>query len=452
MPLGQDILTLAPEAALIIQNELGITQQDLANLTADDSGPFQGPDAQLDVTVAATQQGDDAALPKTQIREIWLGNHAVLGPLQARLPVWNAAYTNLRKRQVASALVPEFFRAITENVNGVRRVTHRGALDPADPWPRGHLVDNLTHTYHGLAWPDNGNPGEGFFVKVCELAAATLYHHADMAALSGGAVRCGITRTFICDLIDGNRPEAVWVFDGGPGAGGCSDTAWDWRLHLFPLPAGPDGFQFDTDRDPAFTGTHGANMAAGGNVIRICGAMSKRAARVDYMVWWACQLYHHARRTGSIWYMFMAILCTRNAVSDIVRIASVLLHEIGHVASAGLGVGGGPHCGNACCQDRAEFFFQHATWAAYGLPEDSGVADRFSTENWTSNGSGSTGCGGNVFSISAEHCALLRARHAVHHVVHVDASCGGVDVNEDYQFFTPACPFPQMQGTDSICW
>jgi hypothetical protein len=234
MPLGQDILTLAPEAALIIQNELGITQQDIANLTADDSGPFQGPDAQLDVTVATTQQG--AALPQTQIREIWLGNHSVLGPLQARLPVWNAAYANLRKRQVAAALVPEFFQAITEDINGVRRVTHRGALDPADPWPRGHLVDNLTHIYDGLAWPDAGAPGQGFFVKVCELAAATLYHHAD------------------------------------------------------------------------------------------------------------------------------------------------------------------------------------------------------------------------VFSMGAQHCALLRARHAVRYLVHVDASCGGVEVNEDYQFFTPACPFPQMQGTDSICW
>jgi hypothetical protein len=63
MPLGQDILTLAPEAALIVQNELGIAQRDIANLTADDSVPFQGPDAQLDVTVSVTRQGDDAALP-----------------------------------------------------------------------------------------------------------------------------------------------------------------------------------------------------------------------------------------------------------------------------------------------------------------------------------------------------------------------------------------------------
>ncbi|MBI4486777.1 MAG: hypothetical protein HY655_12270 [Acidobacteria bacterium] len=445
MPLGQDILTLAPEAAQIIRRELGVTQQDIANLTADDSTAVQGPDAQQEVTVPTTQQGDDAALPKSQIREIWLGNHASLGPLQARLPPWNPANANIRLKHVARTLVPEFFNAITEDINGVRHVTHRGALNPVDAWPRGHLVDNLTHTYNGLAWPDDGTPGKGFFFQVCELATATLWHHADVAALSGGAIRCDATFTFIRDLIDRSQPKGIWVFDGDSGARGCSGTAWDWRLHLFPLPAGPDGFQFDTDRDPTYVGDRGANMSEHANEIRICGSISGRAARVDYLAWWACQLYHHAKQHGSIWYMFMAILCARNAVADIVWIAAVLLHECGHAA------GYNDHCGHSCCQDRAELFFQHAAWAAYGLPADTGVAERFATERWSMTEHGSTDCGPRVFSVVTEHCALLRAQHATRQVVTVSSPCGGIAINEDYQFFTPACPWPQMQGTDSMC-
>lgn len=442
MSIGDEILNLAPEAAAIIEAELGV---DITLLNGDDSVACHGANTQQEVIVSITGQGQDVVLPKDDIREIWLGEHTTLGSLQARLPDWDVAYDTVGKRPVATVLVPEFFQALSEDVDGVQRVTHRGTLDPADTWPRGHLVEILTQSYDGLAWPDDGSPGEGFFTRVCELAVATLWHHADIAVLSGGAVQCDLTSSFIRDVIDGNTAKEVRVTDGSEG--GCSDAAWDWQLHLMPLPPAAGDHQFFTDRESGWVGARGYNATAGGNKITMCGSLAGRAARVDYLIWWASQLYQHAKSCTSIWYMFMAILCARNAVSDIVRIASLLLHELGHAAIAG------GHCINGCCSDRAMHFFNHVLLSMYGLPFHTSDANRFNTEIWSKTGHGSIGCGASVFTVETEHCALLRPRHAVHQVVTVDASCGGgVAILEDYEFFTPTASFTELEGTDAICW
>ncbi len=448
MSLGDHILALAPEAANIIKAELGIGDPEISALTGDDSIPFQGPDAQLEQMVSVTEQGDSSVLPKEQIREIWIGEHPDLGDLKARLPVWDPAYDRLQMRRVAHALVPEFADAITEHVPGMGpKVTHRGELSTADAYPKGHLWERSLQEYNGLAWKDTGAAGEGFFTKVCELAVATLYHHSDIAILSGGAVQCDINEAFIRDLIDGNLSKRIKVTDGSDG--GCSSTAWDWRLHLLPLPAPARSEQVVVDRDPSWSGSRGANMSSGGGVIKICGSMVKRCAKVDYHTWWACQLYWRAKDTGSIWYMFMAIMCMRAATSDIVRIAAVILHEMGHSSGAGR------HCDNGCCHDRAELFFQHALWAKYGLPKSSGGADRFSSEEWSGSASGSTSCGSAVFEVNTTHCALLKLEHAVVQEVELDSSCnGGTPTSspfERYEFFTPTASFPELVGTASAC-
>lgn len=432
MTIGESILSLAPEAAAVIKDQLGVTDNEIAALDADDSIPYQTAKSQKELLIPVNELGNT---PERKIREIWLGEHETLGNLHAKLPDWNPSYSKLKKMQVWQALMPEYFHAVTE------RISFSGSIKKETFTHKGVLQEDLAQTYHGLTWKSSGAAGTGHFMKVCGFAAGMLWHHVDVACLTSAADDAEVDADWIKDLIDGNTDKTIRVTDKGFGG-----TSWDWNIHILP-PSTPslNGQQFLLYRNPDWTGQAGQNMSAGGGVIRIQGAMVKRSALADYLFWWACQLYLRAKDFNSIWYMFMAILCMRNAISHIATTSSLLLHEFLHTRGKNHKV--------RCSQDRAEQFYVSVLRSMYGLPTHGGgpdgvasaieSGDRFRSENWSTSTGGSTGTEG--LTITAGHYGLLNHRHPLYFETRLPPTCNaGVYPRVPYEkieIFTPTGTF-----------
>ena len=88
----------------------------------------------------------------------------------------------------------------------------------------------------------------------------------------------------------------------------------------------------------------------------------------DYYMWWAWRLYAWAREgDGGYLEEFMGLCCARAAMAEIAQMATLIVHEVGHLK------GSSYHCHSGvgffdCSQYLMEWTFLHRTLAALGLP------------------------------------------------------------------------------------
>ena len=105
--------------------------------------------------------------------------------------------------------------------------------------------------------------------------------------------------------------------------------------------------------------------------IFLCDTYAVHASLADYYFWWSRRLLTRASsgKGDSTWYTVLAWCAAKAALTEVVEIAGVILHEYGHIK-----VGGGDHClaafdeKLACGMYLDQAAFKHAVRAKLALP------------------------------------------------------------------------------------
>lgn len=155
------------------------------------------------------------------------------------------------------------------------------------------------------------------------------------------------------------------------------------------------------------------------------------AALADYFFWWAHRLHSLAVETGKSELKELAQYAADCALTEIVEIASVIVHEVGHDS----GWGSAWHCSNgqACKQYVAEACFGGATRALLGLPPSAVTMDGYTRDLSATSATYSedrtpTDCDGTTIVIvhyDEQGASVLGRPHTIDLIVRVVSGCGG---------------------------
>lgn len=184
-----------------------------------------------------------------------------------------------------------------------------------------------------------------------------------------------------------------------------------------------------------------------------CHYSMEEAVAADYYLWWARRLLEHGQLKCSPWHVFMAVVCARCWLSEVIQFASLILHEVAHADNDYInslnpfsGNAWGAHCGYGCCQDHFQGHFKHRFWALFGAPKayfqygsGSGNRVRMGDEWWTGAPEGGSG-GCESFSCDGYHCSTLQLNHYVTIPMSLGASCSA-DPSHEYEYGGPKCSF-----------
>jgi hypothetical protein len=166
--------------------------------------------------------------------------------------------------------------------------------------------------------------------------------------------------------------------------------------------------------------------------------MRDKAALADYMFWWAHRLHGMSVETGDGHYKDMGILAAKCGLAQVVKLAAIIVHEIGHFD----GWNSAWHCAPdvGCNQYIAEFTFENAVRALLGLPGavEGGLGPQMweftAGDDYSSFGYVLVHCPGSEFFVThdgttsghASSAAPIYAHaHDVAFEVRVSAECGG---------------------------
>lgn len=179
----------------------------------------------------------------------------------------------------------------------------------------------------GLFWTDGWGYYHGFLLH----AIRTVYGYravVDKAELSTFATACRMSGSAIAEL---EAEGKVWLRSrniyctNDPTLVKVDSDAWPTAV-----------FPEDSAGSLGFTIIHLAYTSLG--KVRLCAnALKWRAALADYYFWWAWSLYDYAPYLRDLdpfgeWkrYYYLGFMCARCAMTEIVNVASLLIHELGH--------------------------------------------------------------------------------------------------------------------------
>jgi hypothetical protein len=287
------------------------------------------------------------------------------GPLTAEVPFRYTSPTS-SKDMISTFLADWAGYLHPESANWASLMIDRGTRAQL---PSGTLtgpIDWLEDVFTSIASPgDDAVPGlfwtEDYLNGALVMAVQTAYAFAPLlglmapeAAEAGGYRGSELVREKIAGTLSaatGTSSGRILIHDG-----------WETGLKMGGITIKDDGtFVL------SMPGKKLAFAFLGG--ITLFQPMRDMAAVADYMFWWARRLHGMALETGESNYKDIGILAARCGLAQVVKIAAVIVHEIGHHA--------GPfsawHCNEsyeqACNQYIAEYTFQHAVMALLGLPD-----------------------------------------------------------------------------------
>jgi hypothetical protein len=228
-----------------------------------------------------------------------------------------------------------------------------------DTWERATKVlqkstfnDVALWTSPGLYWTQK----EGFIFRALRYAIATLYGWASRADdISVFAKSCLTDKRTIRARIDSRT----------------------WRVRLDEM-CEFDDVHFTIDSHGALTDLtrihKGLYLAISiSQATGLNDGLHIMAALADYHFWWSIRLYdwvRQGRSTRPFQDLVVSIQCARAALSEIVELASVLLHEIGHTMAIPDTWWECQYLGNKmdCCHFQLEWYFRHRLCAEFALP------------------------------------------------------------------------------------
>ena len=172
------------------------------------------------------------------------------------------------------------------------------------------------------------------------------------------------------------------------------------------------------------------------------------ATRADYYFWFARRLLAWAYHCFDPWFAFMAVLTARRALSEIVLLASSMLHELAHIT---LKTRTNNHCEvrsflnpypkkrNCCFDWNAEDLYSRLL-AKYGLPPAEG-RNPFATDSPGWQHSSYAGCGiENFLHTTRQRCLLELDRFSDQHVFLRQPCHDGLgDLHATYNFGNASC-------------
>ncbi len=236
----------------------------------------------------------------------------------------------------------------------------------------------------GLFW----DSGYGYYYKAIQYALATLYEYASLA--EGPELfqdSCGITADSIREQIEDKKrwvdPKLsfcptygaeVRVESNGkvrPEYTGTTpvvdiDVSFEW------CGFGPDCDTISIDFEASFL------AMTPGDTIYLCDYLKMQAALADYYFWWAHRLHSYARVEGkaTLTDYLVGMYCARCALSEIVEIAALIVHEFGHITGSKF------HCYTGdkqfdCCQWVVQSIFRNRMLAKLGLPSPHFVTNSY---------------------------------------------------------------------------
>lgn len=179
----------------------------------------------------------------------------------------------------------------------------------------------------GLFWADGWGYYHGFLLH----AIRTVYGYravVDKDDLATFATTCKMSGSKIAEL---EAEGKVWLRSRN---GWCTNdpTLVSVDANAWPSAVFPDGG----------VGALGVNVIheafTSGGKVRLCAnAVKWRAAAADYYLWWAWRLYDYALYLRELdplsewWrYYYVGEMCARCAMTEIVNVAGLLVHELGH--------------------------------------------------------------------------------------------------------------------------
>ena len=382
------------------------------------------------------------------LASFFLGTHPLLGDLVADIPQGDLtkilASEQISQDELFETLLPEWSNqlAITED-------------ECASSTPD---VDVATFDSEGLFWPQLGSWGP--FEHTTRLALQTIYAYAWALgeAPADFQNQCGSSLEWVRDKVlsikfklESASPNCAldWLHDFGHEVVDERGAVEVHRMASWLLGVPPEN-------------TYNAYNAITSG-IRICNRARPPSIAADHYFHAARVLLKWGRDFGhSEWHVFMAVLCARAGLAEIVDLAGLLMHEIHHQDNL-------CHCGpirgngNLCCHEALRRHFVTYLTAELGLPEVSMTTDttgwqeegpgnspggivvsdfRWAKDDWHYNSwSGSSDdyfwCAGTEdenctdASFRADHCGLLRQRHHVGTTWTIPDKCAR-DMNTNY--------------------
>lgn len=284
------------------------------------------------------------------------------------------------------------------------------------------LVGEPSLPFGGLFWP------QGYFRQAVKWALRTLSGFADSLDVfpSVFADRCDTSPSELKAAIRGHN---MWTIDLDPAMAyvplGCGQDSISLRVtDGLGADAGLERGQVIASRDWG-----GVGLAWNGTRrVHLCSGWQAEAALADYYLWQAHRLHSWANEgDGDIWDLWMGMMCARAALSEIVELAAIILHEWSHSTAKTWG-----HChsligrGYNCCMFGLEFVFRHFVWAKLGLApghlaqyETADQRRQFysrdtpSDRDWqkTLKPASNTSCAG--MTLKGEHCSRFDPDHTV---------------------------------------
>lgn len=173
----------------------------------------------------------------------------------------------------------------------------------------------VSEDHPGLFWDE----GQGYYHHALMFAVLTLYgYRSEATDFTRMADTCRISESEIARWVEDERR---WIKSK---SAACDDGAWG------TIQLTEDGQAIAERHTPGFLA-----WAFGGKV-RLCARIYKvEAALADYYFYWAHRLYSAwMDGCGTDDYLELAYWCARAAMSEIIELASVILHELAHLTGS----------------------------------------------------------------------------------------------------------------------
>jgi uncharacterized membrane protein YgcG len=396
----------------------GVAGKDVRSLLSKGSVQAARTSTKAYATGSACAAGDITTLstnmyPLQDACKIWLGVAPELallgwnGSIEAEVPSGYKAETS--ETEMLAALVPEWYAAVH---------SAQDAWDSVEAIIE-HFTNETDVRETGLFFTEP----PGYFYYILRYAIVTLYAYSARADNpSEFATTCNTSSSILRDDIERAKMALAVYSSYEYQYTAMSGGAWlhamsDGKFRVTRYSEGPQAWTYF-------------------GVVHMSPCNQAEAAIADYYLWWANRLYSYAlHESGSALDMFTAMMCARCAVSEIVEMAAVILHEYSHVT------GSSYHCKELwseqdCCQYMLEYHFRHQVWAELGMPQSHLVDfattdsdrddDRFETiTDWTYKLHGAPDCDGDDTEMFVKGCHdhMLAIDHAVRVSFAVAAKC-----------------------------